>query len=126
MDKFVWVEFDTNGQPLRIFRTEEQAKLSIAWDIGLIKAWSRKRAIESIRRQVFERDAWQCVHCGSLLDWNKAEMHEKWPRGEIRRLENGEYRGGEISLDNSETRCHECHVLIAHNREPRWTKASNG
>src|SRR5574337_1376167 len=99
-EKFAYVEFDAGGQPVCIFRTLMQATRSVAWDCGLVKAWSRRRAVAAIRRQVFDRDGWACVHCGANVSWQTGEMHERVPRGE----------GGLISTDNSCTMCHSCHL----------------
>jgi hypothetical protein len=108
-ERFAYVEFDGGGRPVTIFRTLEQATQSVSWDCGLVKAWSRRRAVGAIRRQVFDRDGWCCVHCGVNVTWQTGEMHERQPRGDIRKMDTG-YQGGFISLENSETRCRDCHT----------------
>lgn len=125
-DKFVYVEFDSAFLPIRIFRNQEQAKRSDAWTWGMVKAWTRVMATSAIRRRVFERDDWACVHCGEPIDWQNGELHERWARGDIRLMESGEYQGGEISIENSETRCHNCHTGRggAHDRHPQWSATS--
>jgi hypothetical protein len=55
-EKFVFVEFDSSGQPVRIFRNREEACQSDVWNFGVVKAWTRKRAVEAIQRRGFESD----------------------------------------------------------------------
>lgn len=55
---------------------------------------------EEIRRAIWERQGGTCIRCPSLITWNQMHMHEKVHRG----------RGGEISLENSEGLCYECHL----------------
>jgi hypothetical protein len=109
-DKFAFVEFDTFG-PIRIFRTEHAASQSQAWDLGMVKAWNRARATEAIRRRVFYRDGWLCVHCGNSITWETGHLHERQHRGEILEISENEWQGGEVSLANSETRCYHCHIV---------------
>lgn len=110
-DTFVYLEFDTAGKPVRIFRTDKAAANSVAWDEHRVKLWHYARAVQEIRHAVFERDGWACIHCGNDVTWNTGHMHEKQARGDIREVEEGTYSGGEISLDNSETRCYNCHLV---------------
>lgn len=131
LDTRAYVEFSSaTGLPIRIFRTDKQAAASPAWDLGLVKEWNRAKAVTSIRRQVFERDGWACIHCATTVTWSTGEMNERQHRGQILQLESGEYHGGEISLDNSETLCHGCHTVnpdSAHgDRLPRFHGAETG
>jgi len=125
-EKFVYVEFDSAFRPIRIFRNREQAARYEAWTFNMVKIWSRTRATAALRRRVFDRDDWACVHCGTPFDWQTGEMHERWHRGDVRRLESGEYQGGEISMENSEARCRGCHTGPggAHDRRPQWSEAA--
>lgn len=121
---YVWAEFDNEfDRPIRIFRYQSQAMKNPGWDSGHVRLSSFKYAVETIRRYVFQRDEYACVHCGDMVTWESGEMHERQPRGQIRQTDDGEYRGGEISVENSETRCHNCHTGIggAHNRNPIWS-----
>jgi 5-methylcytosine-specific restriction endonuclease McrA len=85
--------------PVRIFRTEKDARADSGFDLGLVVRWIRANAVEIIRRAVFVRDDWTCTHCGNPVTWDTGEMHERQWRG----------RGGEISLENSTTLCQHCH-----------------
>ena len=55
----------------------------------------RLRIPEKLRRQVYERDEWKCVKCGSP---DQLTIHHKWPH----------IRGGNLSLPNLETLCGPC------------------
>lgn len=126
-DKFAYVEFSAaTGKPIRIFRTEHAASVSPAWDLGLVKLWNRARAVDSIRRQVFERDGWACVHCSESICWKTGHMHERQARGQILQISENEWQGGEISLDNSVTLCAQCHLydkIAGHgDRQPDFSK----
>lgn len=120
---YVWTEFDPEFDlPIRIFRYQSQAMRNPAWDNGQVRLVTYAYAVEIIRQYVFRRDEYACVHCGNMVTWESGEMHERQPRGQIRLTEDGEYQGGEISTENSETRCHDCHTGSngVHNRNPIW------
>lgn len=53
-----------------------------------------------IRRAIFLRQYGQCISCGEDFTEAQMHMHEKVFRG----------HGGEISLDNSEGLCYDCHL----------------
>lgn len=122
----VWVEIDpAKGGAIRIFRTQRQAVTSDAHTEGRVVQQPYALAVENIRWNVFARDEFACVHCAELVTWFSGEMHERQWRGQIRQITQFEYKGGEVSLENSETRCQKCHTGPggAHDRNPRW---SNG
>lgn len=123
---YIYAELNAAGAPIRIFRYTRQAMQNPAWDAGRVQLLAYRYAVEKIRLQIFLRDEYACVHCGGMVTWESGEMHERQPRGQIRQIENGEYQGGEISIENSETRCHECHTGRggAHDRHPMWTQLS--
>lgn len=128
-DTIAYVEFDIAG-PIRIFRNKDLAVSSEAFNIGLVRQWSYSRAVKAIRRRVFERDGWACVHCSEPLTWQTAHMHERQSRGDIQLTPEGYYSGGEISLENSITLCSECHLhdkIAGHgNRQPRFGETTTG
>lgn len=114
---FAWCEI-VNGQPVCIFPNHKQAILSGA---AIIQELVRAAAVEAIRRAVFKRDDYTCQHCGeiAMLDGpNKGDMHEKVWRG----------KGGLISVINSITLCHSCHIndpVAGHgNRKPQWSNSA--
>jgi 5-methylcytosine-specific restriction endonuclease McrA len=89
-------------QVLRIFRN---AKAALSFDSSVIREMPRSAAVETIRRQVFEKYDYRCKDCGKFLvwergQWNSGEMHEEVPRG----------KGGEISVTNSVLLCRGCHT----------------
>ncbi len=57
----------------------------------------RPRISEKLRRQVYDRDEWKCVRCGSP---DKLTVDHKWPHS----------RGGNISLANLQTLCNDCNL----------------
>jgi len=93
----VLVEIDPATQlPIRIFRVNAEA-----WRMSAdrVREWPKRDAVEAIRRQVFERDKYECRHCGALVTWKNGEMNEIKPKGD----------GGEVSLANCELLCYGCH-----------------
>ena len=96
--------------PLRIFKYPAGALFLPPEQIA---EWPRRDAIESIRRQVFERDGHLCVKCGATLTWGTMHLHERTPRG----------KGGEIAVSNGWSLCYSCHILGEHGeRAPQWSK----
>ncbi len=118
-----YVEFDKIG-PVRIFRTAQAA--AVTRTFGLVRIVNRTLAVRAIRRRVFERDGWACVHCANPVIWKTGHMHERQARGDIQLTEEGYYSGGEISLENSITLCANCHLydkVAGHgNRQPQFGK----
>lgn len=102
-----WIEFKSL-RAFRIFKSKKAAMIaSIARALPFLG--NRAETLESIRRQVFERDNWTCVHCGRKMSWYVGELDEKISRG----------KGGEISVENGQTLCHTCHVE-KHGRVPKF------
>lgn len=114
MPKIVWVEIAANGEPCRIFRTK---KAAVAAGVVFFD-WPKRWAVEAIRKQVIARASSACDRCGTIVSDNVGEMHETLPRG----------KGGEVSLDNCEWLCHDCHqgkTDSAHgNRRTRFGEGS--
>jgi len=122
--EFVPVEIDRHvhlGETCiikRIFLSEKAAVQS-----GLPWAWApRAGAVESIRRQVFDRAAGHCEvpkdrkRCNAAITWESGEMHERQPRGMTG------FKRGEISVENSLAACKECHRREHANRRLVWRK----
>ena len=113
--KKVLVETDRDGV-IRIFRTVKAAVSSSAWEENRVARIDRGIAVGQIRRRVFERDEEKCVRCDEPVTWAGFEMNEKTFKG----------KGGEVSLENCEALCHNCHqgsVYSVHgNRKPKWSK----
>lgn len=77
----------------------------------VLPAWVTKMNAEAaeaemttgqIRRAIWERQGGTCVRCPTIITWKSLHMHERVHRG----------RGGEISLENSEGLCYECHLGV--------------
>jgi len=111
--KFVWVEVDLCGDPVRIFKNY---KASLRLPEYLVQRWPKGLAIRTIRSAIYKR-SWDeggqahCEKCGVGVTEDSGEMHEKNPRG----------KGGEISLENSVFICQNCHRKAHGNR--RWHSA---
>lgn len=87
-----------NGQPVRIFRTPADARLS-----GVeINEWPRYDAVRSVRDAIFRRSKAECEKCGKRMTSKQMHLDERISRGE----------GGEISLANSWGICYDCHLGI--------------
>jgi 5-methylcytosine-specific restriction endonuclease McrA len=102
--KLVRVQIANNGLPCRIFRNKDWKLLSEE-EVG----WMTKaEAVKSIREQVYERSVGiyggQCERCGRRLTPQTMEMNERRPKGA-----GGGKTGGEVSLENCEALCHQCH-----------------
>jgi 5-methylcytosine-specific restriction protein A len=92
----VFVEIDPISLlPIKILKSGE------AWSLPpeIVAQWPRSTAIGEIRRQVFERDRYECRRCGKRLTDKTGHMDEIKSRGE----------GGVISLSNSWLLCYDCH-----------------
>ncbi len=59
------------------------------------KSYQKARISMSIRKQVFERDAYRCKHCGT---WKDLTVDHIIP----------ESKGGALDLDNLQTLCRSC------------------
>ena len=106
MSKNVRVQLGDDSLPIRIFK-DRSWKLLPAEQVQLM---DRARAVGLIRVQVFERaykeddfgvvGYWECARCGRRITPETGEMHERVPKGS----------GGEVSLENSEAICRNCHT----------------
>lgn len=113
-----WAEYDSDGRVIRIFRTHKAAVLNPAWETGHVLETPRADAVESIRRQVFERAGYKCETCGDRVTWDSGHLHEKHHRG----------KGGEVSVENGQCLCYNCHLndpIVGHGkRKPQFSKST--
>lgn len=124
-----WAEVNKDGRAIRIFRNKRAAaRRQYADNAALVCELVRAQATDDIRRAVHARDEESCVHCGKALLYGQMELHERQSRGTILETEAGDYEGGEVSIENSETRCKDCHTVnkdSAHgNRQPQFSTPS--
>jgi hypothetical protein len=94
-----WVEIDGNNI-IRIFRNQGMACSSSAFDEDRVREYSRKDAVESIRKQVSNRAKYLCERCGERIGWGSGHMDEKISKGD----------GGEVSVFNCWWLCYDCHI----------------
>ena len=94
----VWVQLGDNGQAVRIFRTQKEMFFECPVDCDA--SMERAIAVGQIRAQIWNRQNGVCAKCSTLLTKSGMHMHERKHRG----------RGGEISLENSEGLCYQCHL----------------
>ena len=118
-NKFVWVQIDEEGTPVRIIKT---AKLARALPDGQAIEWDKNDATEKIRRKVYERSKNavgqpECERCSKPVTWETGEMHERIHRG----CRDTEGNRGEVSVANSIFICRGCHRKEHGNRV--WNKA---
>lgn len=139
MQTKVICEIGSDGRAIRIFRNRKMACIyAVDPSRGLapepiIKIRFKAEAVGHIRRQVFERDDYQCVHCGSFVVWeqnrvNSGEMDEKQARGDCQKRADGRYSSGEVSVANCQTLCRRCHTGPGgkQDRSPSFTKIVQG
>src|SRR5208282_1929817 len=137
MTKYCWVEVIA-AQAVQIFRTKKAAVLfSLRPSHGIkepiIVEMERAEAVRQIRWLVFNRDEFQCVHCGRAVVWergfpNSGEMDEKQARGDCKKQADGRYLSGQISFENSRTLGRQCHTGKGgkQDRSPFFHKAEQG
>lgn len=58
-------------------------------------AYSKKKIGHELRRKVFERDAYRCVHCGDHMDLSVDHIYP-------------ESKGGTLDMENLQTLCRPC------------------
>ncbi len=110
----VWVQLGENGLAAKIFSHQKEMFFECPSDAKAIEM-ERALAVRQIRVQIWDRQDGTCIRCPKLVTWNGAHLHELESRG----------RGGNISLENSEILCADCHIgpQGAHsNRLPKFTK----
>jgi hypothetical protein len=95
--RFVYAQV-ADGVAVRIFKTHKAAIQSGVPE-ELLRWVVRAEAVGEIRKQVIARAHCNCDRCGRALTPDTGEMHETLPKG----------KGGEVSLDNCEWLCHDCH-----------------
>jgi len=94
-ERLVPTKVGPDGCAVLIYRSEKAAIAS-----GEEFTWrSRAQAVVEIRWQVLCRAEFECERCCAPLTWTTMEMNEKIFRS----------HGGEISLENCEALCHNCH-----------------
>lgn len=128
----VWIELDRfTGFVIRIFHTKRVAiRRQVELDVfgAAVAEMNYTIAVGQVRRQVFERDEHKCVKCGLQLVWNRGfwnsfEMDERQARGTCKQVAPHEYLSGEISVENSQSLCHNCHQT-KHDRVPKFSSAA--
>ena len=105
-NKIVPVELDAEGTAIRIFKSRNTASVS-----GVDFAWMQYgEAVKEIRHKIWLRCGGECEFCGSIINENTMEMHEKIHRG----------KQGEISLVNSRAACRGSHKFQHKDRNTRF------
>jgi 5-methylcytosine-specific restriction endonuclease McrA len=102
--KLVRVLIGPEGHPVRIFRNKDWRDSPAGQVVEMTKA----EAVGSIREQVFARaknpltGQIECQTCGRTITWKSGEMNEI--------VAKGNHNLGEVSLENCEALCRECHT----------------
>lgn len=92
----VWVEVSGSGLPIRIIKNwGEASKLPS----DLVRFVDRTWAVGEIRRQVFERDGYECRRCGKRLTLQSGHMDHIVSKGDR----------GDTSVENGQLLCFDCH-----------------
>lgn len=109
--KIVWVEV-VGGKVIRIFKSQKLAFAGCEDPKAMFKA----EAVGEIRQQVYDRQEGKCLWCGKEMKY-EGGLFERMHLDEI--ISKG--RGGEVSLQNCQGLCSDCHLKIKHgNRQPRF------
>lgn len=61
--------------------------------------------LENMRRSRFTMDGWRCVDCGRAVGRLSGHLSHEVSRG----------AGGSDTIENTRTRCGECHLVHQHN-----------
>lgn len=105
----VWVEcVGAAMKPIRVCRRLPHRE-------GAFYLMDKAQAVGAIRHEIFERQHRECIRCGTPITEAQMHLHERKTRGQ----------GGEISLDNSEGLCADCHIGRSGehgNRRPQFTR----
>ena len=117
--KWVRVLIGPEGRPVRIFRNKDW----LDFPAGQVVEMTKAEAVGSIREQVFERarnpltGLFECEKCGRIITWKSGQMNEIVPKGSS--------KGGEVSLENCEALCGDCHQTgpDARHADRRWQTA---
>jgi len=64
------------------------------------------KALENLRREVFERDRGFCQQCGVWVSWKDGHMAHIKSRG----------AGGEDAMENTVWKCPYCHIFLEHTK----------
>ena len=118
MSDIVDVLLGDAGLPVAIFGSRIDALSHPEAPFGrVVLDVPRSEAVGDIRRAVFNRDEYQCRHCGALVTWNTGHLDEIVPRG----------KGGEVSVENGQTLCAKCHIVGPESkhgktRSPKFSK----
>lgn len=105
----VWVEL-RDGAPYRIVRGGLQGEPSKGTKFQMMP---RTDAVKAIRHEIFLRQMSACIRCGKVFTEDQMHMHERKFRS----------HGGEISLENSEGLCYECHLgRSGAHKQPKFTR----
>jgi len=115
MREKAWVSVDAEFRPLEVFKRQSEAVRAFQTYPSMtnLVEMDRFEAVGAIRHEIFIRQKGRCIACDKIVTEEQAHMHEKVSRG----------KGGNISLDNSEILCSNCHIGPdgAHgNRRPKF------
>jgi hypothetical protein len=90
------------GTPIAILGSRMSALTHPDGLRGRVKLdYPRTLAVDSIRRIVFDRDSFECQHCGEFVTWTTGHLDEIVSRGD----------GGAVSVSNCQVLCPKCHIV---------------
>ena len=103
----VWVELK-DGAPYRILKGMGELVTGEKFQM-----MPRRDAVKAIRHEIFLRQMSACIRCGKVFTEDQMHLHERKFRSQ----------GGEISLENSEGLCYECHLgRSGVHKQPKFTR----
>lgn len=107
----------TTHLAVRIFRS---VGLAVESGIGYC-LMQRSDAVTQIRLQVYDRAGGKCEieACPNRISWETMHMHEVQPKG----MTNFEL--GEVSLENCQGICPNCHGQAHKHRTPQWSRKNH-
>jgi 5-methylcytosine-specific restriction endonuclease McrA len=68
------------------------------------------KEMETLRREVFERDHGRCQDCGKYVSWDQGHLAHVKSRG----------AGGDDVAENCLWKCFDCHIGIEHGVRWKW------
>ena len=71
--------------------------------LGIIRL--KGPALAALRRARFTMDRWKCVECGRPVSWASGHLAHVVGRG----------AGGSDTMENTRTKCDDCHLVREHN-----------
>lgn len=112
-----FVQVNDQGRAIRIFKNRKRAR---EVNPDYVRVMPYADAARAIRQEIYGRQGFRCRKCPNLVTWESMHLDEMQARGEF----DEQGRSGEISVDNCQGLCAECHIVGPRSehgsRRPQW------